>query len=90
MEAGVDGAGRRAGAAARSHSQQPEGAAAGAWPGSGCGTALIAALHNELAGIDIVSLFCHEELVGWLASPRDVLGDRCVRSTRVRDDYVMT
>lgn len=56
--------------------------------GSGCGTALMAALHHELAGVDVVSLFCHEELVGYyeqagyrftrqrtghlVASPRDV------------------
>lgn len=25
----------------------------------------MAALHTELVGIDIVSLFCHEELVGY-------------------------
>lgn len=33
--------------------------------GSGCGAALIAALHVELSDIDIVSLFCHEDLVGF-------------------------
>lgn len=33
--------------------------------GSGCGAALMAALHAELSGIDVVSLFCHEDLVGF-------------------------
>jgi ribosomal protein S18 acetylase RimI-like enzyme len=33
--------------------------------GSGCGAALIDALHVELAGIDVVSLFCHEDLAGF-------------------------
>lgn len=28
---------------------------------SGCGTALLAALQSELAGIDVVSLFCHRD-----------------------------
>lgn len=33
--------------------------------GSGCGAALVEGLHAELSGIDIVSLFCHEDLVGF-------------------------